>query len=63
MKQRKQANLLNLGRYVGVVDTGGGYDGDFEEKVKNLYDEFKILTDETHKLEEKIFENLKRINY
>jgi len=33
------------------------------EKIENLHGELKELTDGAHKLESKIFENLKRINY
>ena len=58
----KAGYSLNPGRYVGVTDNGGGDDGNFGEKVKNLHNEFKGLTDEAHDLESKIFENLKKLN-
>jgi len=57
---KKAGYSLNPGRYVGVADNGDD-DGDFEEKIGNLHDELKDLTNEAHKLEKKIFENLKKI--
>ena len=53
---------LNPGRYVGVADNGDEDDGNFAEKVEDLHKEFKDLTDEAHKLEKKIFENLKKLD-
>ena len=57
----KAGHSLNPGRYVGVADNGDD-DGNFEEKIGNLHKEFKDLTGGAHKLEKKIFENLKNIN-
>ena len=63
MEEVKKAGYsLNPGRYVGVANNNED-DGNFEEKIKNLYNEFKDLTDEAHKLEKKIFENLKKLNH
>ena len=58
---KKAGYSLNPGCYLGVADNGGGDDGDFEEKIENLHNEFKGLTGEAHKLEKKIFENLKKL--
>ncbi len=52
---------LNPGRYVGVADNDGEDDENFEDKIENLHNEFKDLTDEAHKLEKEIFKNLKKI--
>jgi len=60
---KKAGYSLNPGRYVGIADNDGDDDGNFEEKIKNIHDEFKGLTDEAHKLEKKVFKNLKKINY
>jgi len=57
---KKAGYSLNPGRYVGVADNGGD-DGDFEERIGDLHDELKDLTNEAHKLEKKTFENLKKI--
>lgn len=59
---KKAGYSLNPGRYVGVTDNGGGDDSDFGEKVKKLHGELKSLTDEAHKLEKNIFENLKKLD-
>ncbi|MBI3273514.1 MAG: N-6 DNA methylase [Candidatus Colwellbacteria bacterium] len=59
---KKAGCSLNPGRYVGVTDNGDGDDGNFGEKVKNLHSELKGLTDEAHKLENKVFENLKKLD-
>lgn len=59
---KKAGWSLNPGRYVGVADNGNEDDGDFSERVKHLHDKFKNLTDEAHKLEKKIFENLKKLD-
>lgn len=53
---------LNPGRYVGVADNGDKDNGDFTGTMKQLHYEFEGLTGEAHKLEEKIFKNLKKIN-
>jgi len=68
---KKAGYSLNPGRYVGVTDNGGD-DGDFEEKIGNIHNEFRSLTNEAHKLEKKIFaclpklqrrqENLKKLD-
>ena len=60
---KKAGYSLNPGRYVGVADNGNGDDGNFGEKVKKLHSELRGLTDEAHKLEKNIFENLNRIKY
>ncbi|HDY73015.1 MAG TPA: SAM-dependent DNA methyltransferase [Candidatus Jorgensenbacteria bacterium] len=60
---KKSGYSLNPGRYIGVADNGNGDDGNFGEKVKNLHSEFKDLTDEAHKLEKKVFENLKKLDF
>lgn len=54
---------LNPGRYVGTVDKNNGDEVNFREKIDKFHTEFKSLTDESHKLEDKIFENLKKIKY
>ncbi len=59
---RKAGYSLNPGRYVGVTDSSNGDDGNFKEKVENLHNELKGLTDEAHKLEDKIFDNLKKLD-
>jgi type I restriction enzyme M protein len=59
---KKAGYSLNPGRYVGVTDNGGGNDGNFKERIDNLHKEFKGLTDEAHKLEEKIFMNLRKLD-
>ncbi|PIP16975.1 MAG: hypothetical protein COX44_02455 [Candidatus Portnoybacteria bacterium CG23_combo_of_CG06-09_8_20_14_all_37_13] len=60
---KKAGYSLNPGRYVGVTDNGNGDDGNFGEKIEKLHGELKGLTDEAHELENKIFENLKKITY
>jgi len=57
---KKAGYSLNPGRYVGVADNGND-DRNFEEKIGNLHDEFKTLTSKAHKLEKKIFDNLKEL--
>ena len=57
---KKAGYSLNPGRYVGVADNGGD-DGDFEERIRNLHNEFRNLTSEAHKSEKKIFDNLKKV--
>ncbi|MFY9493200.1 MAG: N-6 DNA methylase [Minisyncoccia bacterium] len=59
---KKAGYSLNPGRYVGVTDNGNGDEGNFGEKVKKLHSELKGLTDEAHELENKIFENLKKLD-
>jgi type I restriction enzyme M protein len=59
---KKAGYSLNPGRYVGITDNGNGDDGDFEERIGNLHDEFRGLTGEAHKLEKKIFDNLKKLD-
>jgi len=59
---KKAGYSLNPGRYVGVTDNGNGDEGNFGEKVKKLHSELKELTDEAHKLEKNIFENLKKLD-
>ena len=59
---KKAGWSLNPGRYVGVAENDEEDDEDFGEKVKNLHEELKDLTDESHKLEKKIFENLKKLD-
>ncbi len=59
---KKAGYSLNPGRYVGVTDNGNGDDGNFGEKVKKLHSELKGLTSEAHELENKIFENLKKLD-
>ncbi len=59
---KKSGYSLNPGRYVGVTDNSNGDDGNFEDKIEKLHSELKGLTDKAHKLENKIFENLKKIN-
>ena len=59
---KKAGYSLNPGRYVGVTDNGGGDDGDFGEKIEKLHGDLKGLTDEAHKLEKNIFENLKKLD-
>lgn len=58
---KKAGYSLNPGRYVGVTDNGNGDERNFGEKVKKLHSELKNLTDEAHTLENKIFNNLKKI--
>ena len=60
---RASGYSLNPGRYVGVTNNGGEDEGNFKEKVENLHSEFKGLTDEAHKLEKNIFENLKKLDF
>ena len=57
---KKTDYSLNPGRYVGVADNSGDK-GDFKEKIGNLHNEFRGLTSEAHKLEKKIFDNLKKV--
>ncbi len=59
---KKAGYSLNPGRYVGVADNGNGDDGNFGEKIEKLHSELKGLTDEAHKLESKVFENLKKLD-
>jgi len=59
---KKSGYSLNPGRYVGVTDNGNGDEGNFGEKVKKLHSELKDLTGEAHELENKIFENLKKLD-
>ncbi len=59
---KKAGYSLNPGRYVGVTDNGNGDDKNFGEKIGKLHDELKELTDEAHKLEKNIFENLKKLD-
>ena len=60
---KKAGYSLNPGRYVGVTDNGNGDEGNFGEKIEKLHGELKGLTDEAHKLEKNIFENLKKLNF
>ena len=53
---------LNPGRYVGITDNGNGDGGNFGDKIEKLHGELKGLTDEAHKLEKDIFENLKKLD-
>ena len=57
---KDQGFSLNPGRYVGVADEEKE-DENFEEKIKDLNDDFQKLTQEAHGLEEKIGENIKKI--
>jgi len=59
---KKAGYSLNPGRYVGVTDNGNGDDGDFGDKIEKFHGELKGLTDEAHKLEKNIFENLKKLD-
>jgi type I restriction enzyme M protein len=59
---KKAGYSLNPGRYVGVTDNGNGDERNFGEKVKKLHSELKGLTSEARELENKIFENLKKLN-
>ena len=59
---KKAGYSLNPGRYVGVTDNGNGDEGNFGEKVKKLHSELKGLTGEAHELENKIFDNLKKLD-
>ena len=59
---KKAGYSLNPGRYVGVTDNGGGDDGNFKEKIEKLHGELKGLTNEAHELENKVFENLKKLD-
>ena len=59
---KKAGYSLNPGRYVGVTDNGKGDEGNFGEKVKKLHSELRGLTDEARDLENKIFENLKKLD-
>ena len=59
---KKAGYSLNPGRYVGVTDNGNGDEGNFGEKIKGLHSELKGLTGEAHELENKIFENLKKLD-
>ncbi|MBU4332493.1 type I restriction-modification system subunit M [Patescibacteria group bacterium] len=59
---KKAGYSLNPGRYVGVTENGNGDEGNFGEKVKKLHSELKGLTGEAHELENKIFENLKKLD-
>jgi type I restriction enzyme M protein len=58
---KKSGWSLNPGRYVGVESKNDDDEDDFSEKVKNLHDELKNLTRESHKLEKKIFDNLNKM--
>jgi len=58
---RENSYVLTPGRYVGVAPEED--DGiPFEEKMKKLTSELKQYFEESHKLEEEIEENLKKIN-
>jgi len=57
---RENEYSLNPGRYVEIVDTGIS-NIDFEKRMKELTSEFTTLTDEAHKLENKIINDWKRI--
>jgi type I restriction enzyme M protein len=59
---RKQDYSLNPGRYVGTNNNHEENEINFEKRVKELTNEFKDLTQEAHELEEKIFENIKKLN-
>ncbi len=59
---KKGGYSLNPGRYVGVADNGNGDEGNFGDKIEKLHSELKGLTDEAHKLEKNIFENLKKLD-
>lgn len=59
---KKAGYSLNPGRYVGVTDNGNGDKGNFGDKIEKLHSELKGLTDEAHKLESKVFENLKKLD-
>lgn len=54
---KNQWYSLNSGRYVGITD-GIEEDFVFEERIEELSEEFITLTQESHKLEEKIMENI-----
>ncbi len=51
---------LNPGRYIGIVEKEISNE-DFNARMKELMSEFKMLTDEAHKLEQKIENDWKRI--
>jgi len=53
----EQGWSLNPGRYIGVMESEEE-DYDFKEKLQELNEEFKKLTIETQKLEERIAENI-----
>ncbi len=59
---RKAGYSLNPGRYVGVNNNGNGEEGNFGDRIEKLHNELKGLTDEAHKLEKNIFENLKKLD-
>jgi len=62
---KKAGYSLNPGRYVGIADNSGGYDGNFEEKIENIHNELSDLTHQAHKLEKKItyFRTLKKLKF
>lgn len=57
---RENEYSLNPGRYVEIVDIGIS-NVDFKKRMKELTGEFTSLTDEAHKLENKIISDWKRI--
>ncbi len=57
---KNQWYSLNSGRYVGITD-GIEEDFVFEERIEELSEEFVILTQESHQLEEKIMGNISSI--
>lgn len=57
---RENGYSLNPGRYVEIVEAEMS-DEDFETKMKEFSAEFDALTDEAHKLEQKIKEDWKKI--
>ncbi len=58
---KEQGYSLNPGRYVGVAESAEE-DEDFGESMNNLNTEFQELTEESHKLEEKIVKNMKKLD-
>lgn len=54
---KNQGYSLNSGRYVWIAD-GIEEDFDFEERIEELNESFIALTQEAHKLEEGIMENM-----
>jgi type I restriction enzyme M protein len=61
---RENDYSLNPGRYVGTGDNGEEEDEEeFKEKMQRLHQEFGDLTKEAHGLENKIFKNLKKLNF
>jgi type I restriction enzyme M protein len=57
---KEQGHSLNPGRYVGVTEDEKE-DENFEEKIEELNDDFRKLTQEAHGLEKKIGENIKNL--